>query len=164
MRITKSLATRKYAGDLQIKPLRIDAALERGIEFTYEVIFYFLITVVTIVEVYRSMADSQQKKDEQTKRLAHIKNILEEREEMLSQMQKLHSVRYEEHQTQAKSLYHRTKRIKKQCEKVSKSYENRLLLAQRLAVLKELVEAAETVTNSLINENIDEEAATFKNK
>jgi optic atrophy 3 protein len=76
-----TLITRKFMkiqtdSDMFIKALNDDVAVEKGIEFFYEIIFYSIVIGLPLYEMYRASAESKAKADELESRLKHIEALV----------------------------------------------------------------------------------------
>ena len=64
--------------ELFVKPLTQDVAIEKGVEFFYEVIFYMILITIPLCEMYKAQVSADEKSEQLTKRLETIENnILE---------------------------------------------------------------------------------------
>lgn len=57
---------------LFIKPLSDDVALEKGVEFFYEILVYSILLVLPLYEMYATQASTMKKTEDQEKRLQEI--------------------------------------------------------------------------------------------
>ncbi len=63
--------------DMFVKPLNNDVAIEKGIEFFYECLVYFIIISLTIYELRRTALDSQLSKEKNAEVIAELTNRIE---------------------------------------------------------------------------------------
>ena len=71
-KINKKFLKISVADDIFIKPLSDDVALDRGVEFFYEVIFYSIILALPLYEMYTTQVSNQQKADALNQRLTTL--------------------------------------------------------------------------------------------
>ena len=58
--------------DMFVKPLNNEVALEKGIEFFYECLVYFIIIALTVYELRRTALDSQLQKEKNAKMISEL--------------------------------------------------------------------------------------------
>lgn len=135
--------------DLFIKPLSEDVALEKGIEFFYEILIYLILILLPLYELYITAESTQKKTDELSTRLKLI-------EDSISTLKSEH----EKHSDQLnKSLDQLDKMIKKS-EKTSTD-----ITTQMSQIRKDLISYVNclVVQNNMLllnNNNLDQSEAS----
>lgn len=65
-----------------VKPLTNDQALEKGVEFFYEIVFYSILIGIPTYEMYKAAKDNQAKSQKQEQRLKKIEKQIKENADM----------------------------------------------------------------------------------
>ena len=70
--------------ELFVKPLADDIAIEKGVEFFYEIIFYTILITIPLWEMYKAQVSAEEKSQKLTKRLETVESnilLLQKKEE-----------------------------------------------------------------------------------
>lgn len=75
--VNRKLMNLKTDSDMFLKPLSTEIALERGIEFFYEVIFYSVIITITLFEMHKAHVSAEASKVKQEQIFQSVEDRLE---------------------------------------------------------------------------------------
>jgi hypothetical protein len=81
--INRKLMNLKTDSDMFTKPLSAEIALEKGIEFFYEIFFYSIILGIAGYELYKAQIQADEKKAKDETRIKHIEGRIGSGEELL---------------------------------------------------------------------------------
>jgi len=73
-KINKKFLKIEIADDVFIKPLSDDVALDKGVEFFYEIFFYSIILSLPLYEMYAQQVGNQKKQEDLNKKLLDLDN------------------------------------------------------------------------------------------
>lgn len=82
-RINKKFLKIEIADDVFIKPLSDDVALDKGVEFFYEIFFYSIVLSLPLYEMWIQQESNNKKAEDLKKKLEHLDNevrVLHEKE------------------------------------------------------------------------------------
>lgn len=99
-KVNKKFLKIEVAEDLFIKPLSEDVAVDKGVEFFYEIIFYSIILCLPLYEMWKQQESNQKKSDDLNKRLSNLDNEIlslkgretEQREILTNKIENLESL------------------------------------------------------------------------
>lgn len=94
--MNRKLMGLKTDSDMFTKPLSPEIALEKGIEFFYEIFFYSIIIGIAGYELYFAHKSSEEKKIKDETRLSSIESNIEQTIKQLTETHEFHSKGYSE--------------------------------------------------------------------
>ena len=148
--MNRKLLNLKTDSDMFMKPLSTEIALEKGIEFFYEVFFYSLIIGVTCYELYRTHLASEEKKAKDEQRLTLIEENISKALTQVHSNQSLFETNLQEMDIRMKTIAENLERcLQIQAEQIAKEQEakhNQSNLHQLQASMQKSVHAFERKT------------------
>lgn len=76
--INKRLMNVKTDTDMFVKPLSPEIALEKGIEFFYEIVIYSLVLGLSVFELYKAQVSADEKKQKEEARISTLEKSLDD--------------------------------------------------------------------------------------
>ncbi|CAD8150818.1 unnamed protein product [Paramecium pentaurelia] len=75
---SKFMGIDKKSSDFFFKPMNDEVALEKGVEFFYEILIYALLITLPTYEMYSAQQDSKKKSEQNTQKLNNLMQQIEE--------------------------------------------------------------------------------------
>lgn len=76
-RINRKLLNISDVSDLKIKKLNSEAALEKGIDYFYEILFYLVLLTVPLIEFAKTQRENEKKVNEINEKIRHLEKNIE---------------------------------------------------------------------------------------
>lgn len=136
--INKRLMNVKTDTDMFVKPLSPEIALEKGIEFFYEIVIYSLVIGLSVFELYKAQVSADEKKQKDESRLAKMEQSIEDSKNNLVEFTRLTKLQQEEISRNVEQILSRLERATE-------------AQAQQEALNKEVRESIHTLSQMQVN-------------
>lgn len=87
-KINRKLLNISDVSDLKIKKLNNEAALEKGIDYFYEILFYVVLLTVPLIEFAKTQRESEKKTNEINEKIVKLEKNIENTKETLGNQSK----------------------------------------------------------------------------